>query len=74
MSSKPKGYSYIILEKILHLRLKNINGQNIKNYFNSIEVRNISITHLNFDTLDRYKQFTSYYKDKLFTPNIIKFI
>ena len=33
MSSRHKGYSYIILEKILDLRLKNINGQNIKKLF-----------------------------------------
>ena len=77
-SSRPKGYSHIMLDKILNLRLNNINGQNIKklffNNFNSIKIKSISIEHLNYDILDKYKQFIPYFKDKLFTPNTIKYI
>ena len=77
-SSRPKGYSHIMLDKILSLRLNNINGQNIKklffNNFNSIKIKSISIEHLNYDIFDKYKQFIPYYKDKLFTPNTIKYI
>lgn len=77
-SSRPKGYSHIMLDKILSLRLNNINGQNIKklffNNFNSIKIKSISIDHLNYDVFDKYKQFIPYYKDKLFTQNTIKYI
>ena len=77
-SSRPKGYSHIMLDKILNLRLKNINGQNIKklffNNFNSNEVKNISIEHLNFDVFNKYKKFTPIYENKLFTPNTIRYI
>lgn len=77
-SSRPKGYSHIMLDKILSLRLNNINGQNTKklffNNFNSIKIKSISIEHLNYDIFDKYKQFIPYYKDKLFTPNTIKYI
>ena len=77
-SSRPKGYSYKMLDKILDLRLKNINKQNIKklflNNFNSNEVKNIKIEHLNFDIFDKYKQFTPTYEGKLFTPNTIRYI
>ena len=77
-SSRPKGYSHIMLEKILDLRLKNINGQNIKklffNNFNSKEIKNISMQHLNFDIFDKYKQFIPIYQNKLYTPNAIRYI
>lgn len=77
-SSRPKGYSYKMLDKIIDLRLKNINKQNIKklflNNFNSNEVKNIKIEHLNFDIFDKYKQFIPTYKGKLFTPNTIRYI
>lgn len=73
-SSRPKGYSYQMLSKILDLRMKYINKQNIKklyfNNYNSNEIKNISIENLNFDIFDKYKQFTPYYHDKLFTPSI----
>lgn len=77
-SSRPKGYSHKMLDKILDLRLKNINKQNIKklflNNFNLNEVKNIKIENLNFDIFDKYKQFTPIYKDKIFTPNVIRYI
>src|SRR5574344_2051818 len=68
-SSRPKGYSHIMLEKILDLRLKNINGQNIKklffNNFNSKEIKKISMENIKFDILDNYKQYIHKYKNKL---------
>lgn len=77
-SSRPKGYSHKMLDKILDLRLKNINKKNIKklflNNFNSNKIKNIKIENLNFDIFDKYKQFTPIYKNKIFTPNVIKFI
>src|SRR5574344_1358876 len=77
-SSRPKGYSHIMLEKILDLRLKNINGQKIKklffNNFNSKQIKNISMEHLNFDIFDKYKQFIPIYQNKLYTPNAIRYI
>lgn len=77
-SSRPKGYSHIMLDKILDLRLKNINGQNIKklflNNFNSNEIKNISFEHLNFDIFNKYQKFIPIYEGKLFTPNTIRYI
>lgn len=73
-SSRPKGYSYNMLRKIIKLRLAFINKQNIKHLcltnFNSTEIKHISIEHLNFDIFDRYKTFIPTYKNKLFTPSI----
>lgn len=73
-SSRPKGYSYKMLTKILNLRLKHINKNNIKQLylenFNSNEIKKIIIEHLNFDIFDRYKQFIPIYQEKLFTPTI----
>lgn len=77
-SSRPKGYSYKMLKKILNLRLKYINKQNIRklylNNFNSVEVKNLSIEHLNMDIFDKFKQFIPIYQDKLFTPSSIRII
>lgn len=73
-SSRPKGYSYKMLRKILTLRLAFINKQNIKQLFltnfNSTEIKHISIEHLNFDIFERYKKFISTYQNILFTPSI----
>lgn len=77
-SSKPKGYSYRMLKIILNLRLKYINKQNIRklylNNFNSNEIKNITIEHLNMDIFNKDKQFIPIYQDKLFTPNFIRYI
>ena len=77
-SSRPKGYSHIMLEKILDIRLKNINGKNIKNLFlsnfNSDKKKNITVKTLNFDIFDKYKQFIPTYQDKIFTSNYIQYI
>lgn len=76
-SSRPKGYSYKMLRKILKLRLAFINKQNIKKLFltnfNSSKIKHISIEHLNFDIFDRYKNFIPAYQNKLFTPSIGQF-
>lgn len=73
-SSRPKGYSHIMLRKIIKLRLSFINKQNIKKLFltnfNSNEIKHISVEHLNFDIFERYKTFIPIYQNKLFTPSI----
>lgn len=77
-SSRPKGYSYKMLSKILNLRLRFINNQNIKKMYlynyNCNENKNISLSTLNMDIFDKYKQFIPEYKNKLFTPNSIRYI
>lgn len=73
-TSRPKGYSHKMLNKILNLRLKYLNGQNIKQLylinFNSNEIKNTTIQHLNFDVFDKYKQFIPAYQGKLFNISI----
>ena len=73
-SSRPKGYSHKMLNKILNLRLKYLNSQNVKKLylinFNSNKIKNTTIEHLNFDVFDSYKQFIPSYQGKLFTPSI----
>lgn len=73
-SSRPKGYSYKMLRKIIQLRLAFINKQNIKKLFltnfNSSEVKHVTVEHLNFDIFDRYKTLIPTYNNKLFTPSI----
>lgn len=73
-SSRPKGYSYKMLRKIIKLRLAFINKQNIIKLFltnfNSSEIKHITVEHLNFDIFDRYKTFIPTYQNKLFTPSI----
>lgn len=77
-SSRPKGYSHKMLKMILDLRLKFINGKNIKklylNNFNSNKIKNITIEYLNFDIFDSYKQFIPSYQGKIYTPNYISYI
>lgn len=74
LSSRPKGYSIKMLDKILKIRLLFKNKYNIKklflNNFNHKEIQNYKNSILNFDILDKYKQFIPIYKDKLFTPTI----
>ena len=73
-SSRPKGYSLKMLDKILKIRLLFKNKNNVKklflNNFNHKEIKNYKNTILNFDILDKYKQFIPIYQDKLFTPTI----
>lgn len=73
-SSRPKGYSYKMLRKIITLRLAFINKQNIKKLFltnfNSSNIKHVTVEHLNFDIFDRYKTFIPVYQNKLFTPSI----
>ncbi|MCI9233791.1 MAG: hypothetical protein HFH08_04235 [Bacilli bacterium] len=73
-SSRPKGYSYKMLRKIIRLRLAFINKQNIKKLFltnfNSSEIKHITVEHLNFDIFYHYKTFIPIYQNKLFTPSI----
>jgi len=74
LSSRPKGYSLKMLDKILKIRLLFKNKENIKqlylNNFNKKEIINYKKEQLNFDILDKYKQLIPYYKDKIFNPSI----
>lgn len=77
-SSRPKGYSYKMLTKLLELRLKFINKENIKKSYlenyNSNKKINISIENFNFDIFDRCKQFIPKYIGKIFTSNYVQYI
>lgn len=74
LSSRPKGYSLKMLNKILKIRLLFKNKENIKllylNNFNSKIIKDYKKEHLNFDILDKYKQFIPYYQNMIFTPSI----
>lgn len=65
LSSRPKGYSLKMLDKILKIRLLFKNKKNIKllylNNFNKEETQNYKESTLNFDILDKYKQFIPEY-------------
>lgn len=71
-SSRPKGYSLRMLEKILKIRLLLKNNENIKqlylNNFNKKEIKNYKKEQLNFDILDKRKQFIPYYNPFPFEP------
>lgn len=74
LTSRPKGYSLNMLDKILKIRLLFKNNENIKklylNNFNKKQIVDYKKETLNFDVFDKYKQFIPSYKDKLFNPSI----
>lgn len=72
LSSRPKGYSLRMLDKILKIRLLFKNNENIKqlylNNFNKNEIVDYKKEELNFDILDKRKQFIPYYNPFPFEP------
>ena len=72
LSSRPKGYSLKMLDKILKIRLLFKNNENLKqlylNNFNKKEIINYKKEELNFDILDKRKQFIPYYNPFPFEP------
>lgn len=60
LTSRPKGYSLKMLDKILKIRLLYKNKQNIKllylNNFNIREIKNYNEELLNYDIFDRHKK------------------
>ena len=72
LSSRPKGYSLKMLDKILKIRLLFKNKENIKqlylNNFNKKDIINYKKQELNFDILDKKKQFIPYYNPFPFEP------
>jgi len=78
LTSRPKGYSLKMLSKIIKIRLLFRNQENIKllylNNYNYKKVTTYSKEILNFDIFDKFKQFIPSYKDKLYTPNIVRYI
>lgn len=77
LASRPKGYSLKMLNKILKIRLLFKNKENIKelylNNFNKKEIIEYKKEILNFDVFEHDRVFSSYYKDKLYTPSIGQF-
>lgn len=72
LSSRPKGYSLRMLDKILKIRLLFKNNENIKqlylNNFNKNEIIDYKKEELNFDILNKRKQFIPYYNPFPFEP------
>ena len=72
LSSRPKGYSLKMLDKILKIRLLLKNKENIKqlylNNFNKKDIINYKKQELNFDILDKRKHFIPYYNPFPFEP------
>jgi len=73
-TSRPKGYSLNMLNKMIKIRLLFKNNENIKllylNNFNKTKIVDYKNEELNFDIFDKYKQFTPIYQNKLFTPSL----
>lgn len=74
LTSRPKGYSLKMLDKIINIRLLFKNNQNIKflflNNFNSQEIFTVNSEHLNFDITHSSKSFIPIYNKYLFNPSI----
>jgi len=74
LTSRPKGYSLKMLDKIISIRLLFKNNDNIKllylNNFNCNQIIQLKKEELNFDIFDRYKQIIPAYHNKLYTPPI----
>lgn len=74
LTSRPKGYSLKMLNKILKIRLLFKNNENIKllylNNFNKKEIIDYKKEELNFDIFDKYRKFIPSYHNKLFNPSI----
>ena len=71
LTSRPKGYSLKMLDKILELRLLNRNNHNIKflylNNINNIDKLTINKDKLNLDYLDKNKSNIPYNITKLYS-------
>lgn len=73
-TSRPKGYSIKMINKLTKLRLLYKNHHNIKelylNNFNSNTTLSMNKKQLNIDIFDKYKHFIPYYQDKIYNPSI----
>ena len=71
-TSRPKGYSIKMINKLTKLRLLYKNNHNIKelylNNFNSNTTLIINKEQLNMDIFDKCKQFIPYYQNKIYNP------
>ena len=60
------------------IRLLYKNKENLKllylNNLNKAEIIEYKKETLNFDIFDKFKQFIPTYKDKIYTPNTVRFI
>lgn len=72
LTSRPKGYSLKMLEKILNIRLLFKNNENIKllylNNFNHSDIIEFNKETLNFDIFNK-KYYVPIYNKYLFIPN-----
>ena len=72
-TSRPKGYSIKMINKLTKLRLLYKNNHNIKelylNNFNSNTTLTIHKEQLNMDIFDKCKQFIPYFQDKIYIPS-----
>lgn len=73
-TSRPKGYSIKMINKLTKLRLLYKNNHNIKelylNNFNSNTTLTIHKEQLNMDIFDKCKQFIPYFQDKIYNLSI----
>lgn len=72
-TSRPKGYSIKMINKLTKLRLLYKNNHNIKelylNNFNSNTTLTINKEQFNMDIFDKYKHFTPYYQGQIYNPS-----
>lgn len=77
LTSRPKGYSLKMLDKILKIRLLFKNNENIKmlylNNFNNNIIIDYKKENLNFDIYNNSNKFDYSYQKKLYTPAIGQF-
>ena len=77
LTSRPKGYSLKMLDKILNIRLLFKNNENIKllylNNFNNNLIINYKKDTLNLDIYNKYHKFDYSYQKKIYNPKGTQF-
>lgn len=75
-TSRPKGYSIEMLDKIIKLRMLKINNKNIQNLYiqnyNNNKPLKLNIININFSFFEKTNNFVPIYHGKLFNPGIGK--
>lgn len=76
-SSRPKGYSFPMLDKILKLRMLKVNKKNIQSLFmknfDCDEILKLNITSINCTILERKNNFIPVYQGTIYNPSIGKY-
>lgn len=77
LTSRPKGYSLKMLDKILNIRLLFKNNENIKllylNNFNNNLIIDYKKDTLNLDIYNQYHKFDHSYQEKIYNPSGTQF-